>query len=119
MKRILVVDDSMYTRSLIMDLLSDQDFELYQAADTNQMFTKIEEIQPDVVVIDIIMPGMNGLDAVKMLHKKQPGIKVIVCSAQGTQAVKDEAFSNGAVGYIQKPFSVDSLTEELNRAFQD
>ena len=44
MKRILVVDDSMYTRSLIMDLLSDQDFELYQAADTNEMFTKIEEI---------------------------------------------------------------------------
>lgn len=118
MKKVLIVDDSIYMRSLMEDILIEQGFEIHQASDGQEMFNVVDEYQPDIVLIDIVMPGINGIDAVKILHEKKPEIKIIVCSALQVHQFKDQAYENGASGFIQKPFGVDIVMAEIKRVME-
>lgn len=118
MTKVLIVDDSMYIRSLIVDMLSETEYETAQAENAEDMFRLLDDHQPDVIIIDIILPGINGLEALEVLHAKRPGVKVIVCSAQSSETIKAQAFEKGAAGYIQKPFGVDILKNALSEALK-
>lgn len=118
MKKVLIVDDSIYTRSLLDDILKEQGFEILDASSADEMLNIVDEYAPDIVLIDIVMPGINGIDAVKILHERCPGIKIIICSALQVQQMKDQAIENGACGFIQKPFGVDIVMNEINKALQ-
>ena len=113
MLKILIVDDSEYMRHLLDDILKDEGFEVHQASNGQEMLDIFDSVKPDVVLIDIVMPVLNGIDAIKILHEKNPDARIIVCSAQSLQSVKDEAYAAGACGYIQKPFGVDIVMNAI------
>lgn len=116
--KILIVDDSEYMQSLLEDIILDQGFLCKKVSDATQMLAMVNDYQPDVAIIDIVMPGLNGIDAIKILHKEQPGIKIIVCSALQVPQIKDQAIENGASAFIQKPFGVDSVMNAIKESLQ-
>ena len=83
MKKILVVDDEDNIRLLYQEELRDEGYEVALAGDAEEAFQKIEEDPPDLITLDVKMPGMNGIDFLKKLKETQKDIPVILCSAYG------------------------------------
>lgn len=115
MARILIVDDAMFMRSMIKGILSKEGYELFEASNGKEMLTKYEEVKPDLVTLDITMPEMDGITAVKELMKKHPDAKVIMCSAMGQQAMVIEAIQNGARDFLVKPFEADRVLMSVKK----
>lgn len=87
-----------------------------EAGNGLEAIKKYEELQPDVVTMDITMPELTGLDAVKSIKEKHPEAKIVMCSAMGQQAMVLEAIRNGACDFIVKPFQAGKVLEVLRRA---
>lgn len=117
MMKLLITDDSGFMRELLTDILADAEHQIETAetAETGEeMLAKYEEITPDVVFLDVILPGMNGLNALQQLKEKHPEAKVVVCSAVGGQeGVRKQAMEAGAMSVIAKPFSVEEIKEAI------
>ena len=115
--RILIVDDAAFMRMMIKDILSKNGFEIVgEAADGAQAVEKYKEMQPDLVTMDITMPEMDGITALKEIKKVNPQAKVIMCSAMGQQAMVIDAIQAGAKDFIVKPFQADRVLEAINKA---
>jgi DNA-binding response OmpR family regulator len=119
--RILVVDDEKDIRQLLIDCLSG-DFEILEATDGSEALLVIEKTIPDLVILDIMMPGTNGFQVLRRL-RQTPDIPVIVLSARIDTTDKVEAFELGANDYVTKPFIVEELIARikaiLNRKTRD
>jgi two-component system, chemotaxis family, chemotaxis protein CheY len=115
--RILIVDDAAFMRMMIKDILSKNGFEIVgEAADGAQAVDKYKETSPDLVTMDITMPEMDGITALKEIKKVNPQAKVIMCSAMGQQAMVIDAIQAGAKDFIVKPFQADRVLEAINKA---
>ncbi|MBO0996870.1 MULTISPECIES: response regulator [Bacillaceae] len=115
--RILIVDDAAFMRMMIKDILSKNGFEIVgEAADGAQAVDKYKETLPDLVTMDITMPEMDGITALKEIKKVNPQAKVIMCSAMGQQAMVIDAIQAGAKDFIVKPFQADRVLEAINKA---
>ncbi|MGE7185211.1 response regulator [Peribacillus sp. NPDC006672] len=115
--RILIVDDAAFMRMMIKDILSKNGFEIVgEAADGAQAVVKYKETLPDLVTMDITMPEMDGITALKEIKKVNPQAKVIMCSAMGQQAMVIDAIQAGAKDFIVKPFQADRVLEAINKA---
>lgn len=115
--KILIVDDAAFMRMMIKDILSKNGFEIVgEAADGVQAIEKFKETQPDLVTMDITMPEMDGITALKEIKKINPSAKVIMCSAMGQQAMVIDAIQAGARDFIVKPFQADRVLEAINKA---
>ena len=115
--RILIVDDAAFMRMMIKDILSKNGFEIVgEAADGAQAVEKYKEMQPDLVTMDITMPEMDGITALKEIKKVNPQAKVIMCSAMGQQAMVIDAIQAGAKDFIVKPFQADRVLEAISKA---
>ncbi|MFX3622744.1 MAG: response regulator [Ectobacillus sp.] len=116
-KKILVVDDAMFMRTMIKNLLKgNTDFEVIGEAQNGiEAIQKYRELQPDIVTLDITMPEMDGLEALKEIMKIDPNATVVICSAMGQQAMVLEAIKNGAKDFIVKPFQADRVIEALTK----
>ncbi|AMM92468.1 response regulator [Peribacillus simplex] len=115
--RILIVDDAAFMRMMIKDILSKNGFEIVgEAADGAQAVDKYKETLPDLVTMDITMPEMDGITALKEIKKVNPQAKVIMCSAMGQQAMVIDAIQAGAKDFIVKPFQADRVVEAINKA---
>ncbi|MBS4024774.1 MAG: response regulator [Clostridia bacterium] len=116
-KRILIVDDAAFMRMMIKDILSKNGFEVAGEAENGQIAVeKYGEILPDLVTMDITMPEMDGISAVKNIKKNHPDAKIIMCSAMGQQAMVIDAIQAGAKDFIVKPFQPDRVLDAVRKA---
>ncbi len=114
--RILVVDDAAFMRMMIKDILTKNGYEVVgEAADGQQAIEKYKELHPDLVTMDITMPEMDGITALKEIRKINPSSKVIMCSAMGQQAMVIDAIQAGAKDFIVKPFQADRVLEAISK----
>ncbi|MDP9728856.1 response regulator [Alicyclobacillus sp. TC] len=115
--RILIVDDAAFMRMMIKDILTKNNFEVVgEAADGNQAVEKYQELTPDLVTLDITMPEMDGIEALKKIRSIDPNARVIMCSAMGQQAMVIDAIQAGAKDFIVKPFQADRVVEAVRKA---
>lgn len=104
-------------RMMLKDILTKGGHEVIgEAANGLEAIKKYGELQPDVVTMDITMPEMEGIAALKEIRKTDPGAKVIMCSAMGQQAMVIEAVQAGAKEFIVKPFQADRVLNSVNKA---
>ncbi|WP_102692654.1 response regulator [Rummeliibacillus pycnus] len=116
-KRILIVDDAAFMRMMIKDILTKNGFEVVgEAGDGAQAVEKYSELKPDLVTMDITMPEMDGIAALKEIKQKDPGAIIIMCSAMGQQAMVIDAIQAGAKDFIVKPFQADRVIEAIQKA---
>ncbi|WP_027408695.1 response regulator [Anoxybacteroides tepidamans] len=116
MARILVVDDAAFMRMMIKDILTKNGHEVVaEAADGLQAVEKYKELNPDLVTMDITMPEMDGITALKEIKKLDSNAKVIMCSAMGQQAMVIDAIQAGAKDFVVKPFQADRVIEAINK----
>lgn len=114
--RILIVDDAAFMRMMIRDILSKNGYEVVgEAADGAQAIEKYKEHKPDLITMDITMPEMDGITALKEIRKMDPNAKVIMCSAMGQQAMVIDAIQAGAKDFIVKPFQADRVIEAIKK----
>ena len=109
MAKILLVDDAAFMRMMVKDVLTKNGYtDLYEAADGVQAVEKYEEVKPDLVIMDITMPNMDGLEALKAIKAK-----FVMCSAMGQEAMVIEAIKSGAKDFIVKPFKPDRVLKTV------
>lgn len=113
---VLICDDAIFMRTMIGDILSQAGFEIVGEAETGvQAVQKYRELKPDLVTMDIVMPDMGGIDAVREIVKEAPDAKILMCSAMGQQALVIEAIQAGARDFVVKPFQPSRVLEAVQR----
>ncbi|BCV20840.1 response regulator [Moorella sp. Hama-1] len=116
-KRVLVVDDAAFMRMMIKDILLKNGYEIAGEAENGQKAVALyQELRPDVVTMDITMPEMDGIAAVKAIKQIDPQARIIMCSAMGQQLMVMEAIQAGARDFIVKPFQQDRVLQSLEKA---
>ncbi|ERI09221.1 response regulator [Aneurinibacillus aneurinilyticus] len=114
--RVLIVDDAAFMRMMIKEILSKNGYDVVgEASDGAQAIEKYQELTPDLVTMDITMPEMDGITALKEIKKINPSAKVIMCSAMGQQAMVIDAIQAGAKDFIVKPFQADRVIEAIKK----
>jgi len=113
---VLVCDDAIFMRTMISDILSQAGFEVVGEAESGlQAVAKYRELKPDLVTMDIVMPDMGGIEAVREICKSDPEAKILMCSAMGQQALVVEALQAGAKDFVVKPFQPSRVLEAVQR----
>ena len=116
MKRVLVVDDSIFMRMAVKRILDGNGFEVIGEAENGAIAVKkYKELKPDIVTMDITMPEMTGLEALKEIREFDPEAKVIMVSAMGQEGMVRETIMLGAKSFIVKPFKNDYVIQTLNK----
>ncbi len=116
MAKILVVDDAAFMRMMVKDTLTKNGYsDLYEAADGAQAVEMYNEIKPDLVIMDITMPNMDGLEALKAIKSQNPQAQVVMCSAMGQEAMVIDAIKSGAKDFIVKPFKPDRIIKTVEQ----
>ena len=115
-KNILVCDDAAFMRMMIKDILSKNGYNIVGEAENGaKAVEKYAETKPDLVLMDITMPEMDGIQALKKIKETDPGAKIIMCSALGQQAMVIESIQSGAKDFIVKPFQPDRVLEAVKK----
>ena len=115
-QRVLICDDAIFMRTMISDILSQAGFEVVGEAESGvQAVAKYRELKPDLVTMDIVMPDMGGIEAVREICKTDPEAKILMCSAMGQQALVVEAIQAGAKDFVVKPFQPSRVLEAVQR----
>lgn len=115
-KNILICDDAAFMRMMIKDILSKNGYGIAGEAENGQVaIDKYAEVKPDLVLMDITMPEMDGIEALKRIVSKDPDAKIIMCSAMGQQAMVIDAIQSGAKDFIVKPFQADRVLEAVKK----
>ncbi|SHG57941.1 two-component system, chemotaxis family, response regulator CheY [Thermosyntropha lipolytica DSM 11003] len=116
-KRILIVDDAAFMRMMIKDILTKNGYEVVGEAENGQVAVeKYQELKPDLVTMDITMPEMDGITAVKAIKAIDPNARIIMCSAMGQQSMVIDAIQAGARDFIVKPFQPERVLEAVSKA---
>ena len=115
-KNILIVDDAAFMRMMIKDILTKNGYNVAGEAENGlRAVEKYKEVSPDLVLMDITMPEMDGIQALKEIRALDAGAKVIMCSAMGQQAMVIESIQAGAKDFIVKPFQADRVIEAVKK----
>lgn len=115
--RVLIVDDATVMRTVLRTILTKNGFEVCgEAADGDEAIRTYSELKPDVVTMDIIMPKLTGIEALKVIVASDPAAKIIMCTADNTREMVINSFKAGAKDYVIKPFSVERLLEAMKKA---
>lgn len=116
-KRVLIVDDSPFMRMLVKNVLVPNGFEVVgEAGDGAAALAAYKEKKPDLVTMDLVMPGVDGLAALKAIRESDPAARVVMVTSAGQHSQMMEAMRMGSSGYITKPFQADKMLETLRRA---
>ena len=116
MAKVLIVDDAAFMRMMIKDILEKNGFEVVGEASNGIVAVDLyKKEKPDVVTMDITMPDMDVIEAVKAIKEFDPAAKVIMCSAMGQQSMVMDAIKAGAKDFIVKPFQADRVLEAINK----
>ncbi|MBR2132299.1 MAG: response regulator [Oscillospiraceae bacterium] len=115
-KNILICDDAAFMRMMIKDILSKNGYNVVGEAENGAIAVdKYKELKPDLVLMDITMPEMDGIQALKAIKAADAGASVIMCSAMGQQAMVIESIQSGAKDFIVKPFQPDRVLEAVKK----
>lgn len=116
-KNILVCDDAAFMRMMIKDILTKNGYNIAGEAENGlKAVEKYNETKPDLVLMDITMPEMDGIQALKKIKEMDPAAKVVMCSAMGQQAMVIESIQSGARDFIVKPFQPERVLEAVQKA---
>ncbi|MBQ8199529.1 MAG: response regulator [Lachnospiraceae bacterium] len=115
-KNILICDDAAFMRMMIKDILTKNGYNVAGEAENGlKAVEKYAEVKPDLVLMDITMPEMDGIQALKKIKASDPGAMVIMCSAMGQQAMVIESIQAGARDFIVKPFQAERVLEAVKK----
>ena len=115
-KNILICDDAAFMRMMSKDILTKNGYVVVGEAENGlKAVEKYNETKPDLVLMDITMPEMDGIQALKKIKEGDPGAMVIMCSAMGQQAMVIESIQSGAKDFIVKPFQADRVLEAVKK----
>ena len=115
-KQILICDDAAFMRMMLKDILVKEGYEVVgEAVNGADGVEKYNSLKPDLVTMDITMPDMDGITALKNIRQSDPSAKVIMCSAMGQQAMVVESIQAGARDFIVKPFQRDRVIEAIKK----
>ncbi|MEE1250365.1 MAG: response regulator [Lachnospiraceae bacterium] len=115
-KNILICDDAAFMRMMIKDILTKNGYEIAGEAENGvKAVEKYNETKPDLVLMDITMPEMDGIQALKKIKEADANACVIMCSAMGQQAMVIEAIQSGAKDFIVKPFQAERVLEAVKK----
>ena len=113
---IMIVDDAAFMRMMIKDILTKNGYNIAGEAENGaKAVEKYNELKPDLVLMDITMPEMDGIQALKKIKETDPNASVIMCSAMGQQAMVIESIQSGAKDFIVKPFQADRVLEAVQK----
>jgi two-component system, chemotaxis family, chemotaxis protein CheY len=113
---VLVCDDAIFMRTMITDILSQAGYDVVGEAESGaQAVQRYRDLRPDLVTMDIVMPDMGGIEAVREIVKQDPDAKILMCSAMGQQALVVEAIQAGAKDFVVKPFQPSRVLEAVQR----
>ena len=116
LKTVLICDDAVFMRTMLADILTQAGFAVIGQAKTGaEAVDKFRELRPDLVTMDIVMPDMGGIDAVRTIMNEYPDAKILMCSAMGQQSLVIEAIQAGARDFIVKPFQPSRVLEAVQR----
>lgn len=116
-KSVLVCDDAAFMRMMIKDILTKNGYTIAGEAENGlKAVEKYAETQPDLVLMDITMPEMDGIEALKKIKASDPNASIVMCSAMGQQAMVIESIQSGARDFIVKPFQPDRVLEAVAKA---
>ncbi|MBU5483083.1 response regulator [Clostridium sp. MSJ-11] len=116
MAKVLIVDDAAFMRMMIKDILEKNGYEVIGEASNGIKAVELyKKERPDVVTMDITMPDMDGIQAVKEIKAMDPSAKIVMCSAMGQQTMVMDAIKAGAKDFIVKPFQSDRVLEAIKK----
>ena len=116
-KSVLICDDAAFMRVMIKDILTKNGYDVAGEAENGlKAVEKYNETKPDLVMMDITMPEMDGIQALKKIKEADANATVIMCSAMGQQAMVIESIQSGAKDFIVKPFQADRVLEAVKKA---
>lgn len=119
MARILIVDDAKFMRMTLTNILQKGNHEVVGEGENGKHGVELyQQLKPDLVTMDITMPEMTGLDAVKHIKEFDSNAKIIMCSAMGQQKLVVEAIESGAKDFIVKPFDESRVLEAINKVLE-
>ena len=114
MAKILTVDDAAFMRNIIKKTLEKAGYtEIFEAIDGFQAIERFMQIKPNLVLLDITMPNLNGLEALRVIRTADPNANVVMCTAMGQESMVLEAMTYGAKDFIVKPFKADRLVRTV------
>ena len=117
MSRVLIADDAAFMRMMIKNILTEAGYEVVGEAENGQVaVAKYEELRPDLTTMDITMPEMDGVSALRKIREGDPAARIVMCSAMGQQAMVIESIQAGAKDFIVKPFERDRVLEAVEKA---
>lgn len=109
-KKVLIVDDAVFMRGLIKDVFSSPEFEIVgEATNGIEGIEKFKELNPDIIIMDIVMPFKSGIEATREIRQLSQNVIIIICSALGQETLVMEAIEAGANDFIVKPFKKDEV----------
>ena len=115
-KRVLLVDDALFMRKMIGDILKNSGYEIAGEAENGRdAIDKFIELKPDIIFMDITMPDIDGIHAVREIKKVDASAKIVMCSAMGQDAFVKDALKAGASDFISKPFQPSRILETAQR----
>ncbi|MGE0085611.1 MAG: sigma-54-dependent transcriptional regulator [Desulfococcaceae bacterium] len=118
MSAILIIDDDDQLRKSFVRLLNEEEYEVRSAASGESGLEQIRESVPDLVILDMRLPGMNGMETFEAIHKMEPRLPVIIMTAFGTTETAIEATKQGAFDYILKPFDIPEMLSVITKALE-
>jgi two-component system chemotaxis response regulator CheY len=117
MPSVLIADDAAFMRMMLKNVLTEAGYEIVGEAENGAVaVAKHRELKPDLTTMDITMPEMDGLAALKAIRAEDPEARVIMCSAMGQKSMVVESFSAGARDFIVKPFQADRVVSAMEKA---
>ena len=116
-KNILICDDAAFMRMMIKDILTKNGYNVAGEAENGRIAVeKYAEVKPDLVMMEITMPEIDGIQALKKIKESDPSATVIMCSAMGQQEMVIESIQSGSKDFIVKPFQADRVIEAVKKA---
>ena len=113
---VLICDDAVFMRTMLADILTGAGFDVVGEAENGvEAVERYRRLKPDLVTMDIVMPEMGGIDAVREIMKENGSARILMCSAMGQQALVTEAIQAGARDFVVKPFQASRVLEAVKR----
>jgi two-component system, chemotaxis family, chemotaxis protein CheY len=116
--RVLIVDDDQFVRTVLREMLSPSGYQCFEARDGIEAMERVRADRPHVILLDLLMPKMSGIQALQEIGQTSPRSRVVVITSLASDALLEQALSAGACGYVVKPFHPMEIQEAVRQALR-